>query len=270
MNWADYLAALRPKVQGSWNLHELLLDADFFVLLSSISGFGGNAGQANYAAGGSFQDALARHRAAQGLSAVSIDLGMVSSVGVVAETQRVADHLTKLGLRAVSEQEVLGLVESAIRDPRRTPTTCQVVTGIPSTFTRSDSAAFWNHDTRFAGLEQRGDLTGAGEGPTGPDGSGPSIKKQLTASTTLLEAVQTITHALVGNLAGMFSRPVSEIDPNMSLSQFGVDSLVAVELRNWLVATFEAECSLFDVMHSSSVTALASHVAHKSKLVCVG
>ncbi|KAI2689896.1 hypothetical protein CBS147355_347 [Penicillium roqueforti] len=270
MKWADYMAALRPKVQGSWNLHELLLDADFFVLLSSISGFGGNAGQANYAAGGSFQDALARHRAAQGLSAVSIDLGMVSSVGVVAGTQRVADHLTKLGLRAVSEQEVLGLVESAIRDPRRTSTTCQVVTGIPSTFTRSDSAAFWNHDTRFAGLEQRGDLTGSGEGSAGPDGSGPNIKKQLTASTTLLEAVQTITHALVGILAGMFSRPVSEIDPNMSLSQFGVDSLVAVELRNWLVATFEAECSLFDVMHSSSVTALATLVAHKSKLVCVG
>lgn len=97
-----------------------------------------------------------------------------------------------------------------------------------------------------------------------------SIKEQLTASTTLLEAVQTITHALVGNLAGMFSRPVSEIVPKMLLSQFGVDSLVAVELRNWLVATFEAECSLFDVMHISPVTALATHVAHKGKVVCVG
>ena len=87
---------------------------------------------------------------------------------------------------------------------------------------------------------------------------------------TFLEAVQTITHSLIGILAGMFNRPVSEIDPNMSLSQFGVDSLVAVELRNWPMATFEAECSLFDVMHSSSVTALATHVAHISKLVCVG
>ncbi|RJE27111.1 polyketide synthase [Aspergillus sclerotialis] len=266
MTWTSYMAALLPKVQGSWNLHELAPDLDFFVLLSSISGFGGNAGQANYAAGGSFQDALARHRAAQGLPAVSIDLGMVSSVGVVAQDQRVSDHLTKMGLRAVSEEEVLGLVESAIRDPRRTPTTCQVVTGIPSTFTRSDSAVFWNHDARFSNLGQLGD----NPTPTSANGSGPCVKARLAASTTLNEASQVIEQAFIVKLADMFSRPESEIEPCMPMSHFGVDSLVAVELRNWLVATLEAECSTFDVMQSSSVTALAAKIAGKSKLVRIG
>lgn len=94
---------------------------DFFIMLSSMTGVAGNSSQANYAAGGSFQDALARHRAAQGLPAVSLDLGMVRSVGYVAETKGVADRLMKSGYRFVEEEEVLRLIEAAITKPIRQP-----------------------------------------------------------------------------------------------------------------------------------------------------
>jgi len=263
MAYADYISALHPKVQGTWNLHELLPDLRFFILLSSISGFGGNAGQANYAAGGSFQDAVARHRASQGLPAVSIDLGMVSSIGVVAGTQRVADHLSKLGLRPISEKEVWALVESAIRHPLRSPDTCQVVTGIPDNFVKSDSAAFWNRDTRFEALEKVNSNS-----TLAASNSGPGIKGQLATAKTLTEAGKVIEGALVKKLAEMFSGS-DEIDPSLPLAQFGVDSLVAVELRNWLVAMLEAECSIFDVMHASSVRGLGIKIAEKSRLVKV-
>ncbi|RAH70054.1 type I polyketide synthase [Aspergillus aculeatinus CBS 121060] len=259
----DYLAAIKPKVQGSWNLHTLLPpDLRFFILLSSISGFGGNAGQANYAAGGSYQDALARYRASQGLPAVSIDLGMVSSVGVVAESKPLTHHLENLGLRAVSEQEVWALVASAIRHPIRTPETCHIVTGLPRGLVRSEATAGWNRDARFAILEQQ---TPSSSGPASRSSPEAGLRDHLAATTTLTEAILVIENALVTKLAEMFSRIPEGIDPSLPLAQFGVDSLVAVELRNWSVATVQADCSIFDVMQAVSVTGLAGKMAEKSQ-----
>ena len=46
----DWQAITAPKLQGAWNLHELLpKDMDFFVSLASIVGTTGNVGQAIYA-----------------------------------------------------------------------------------------------------------------------------------------------------------------------------------------------------------------------------
>ncbi|RAK71138.1 putative PKS-like enzyme [Aspergillus fijiensis CBS 313.89] len=265
MTREDYLAAIKPKVQGSWNLHTLLPpDLRFFILLSSISGFGGNAGQANYAAGGSYQDALARYRASQGLPAVSIDLGMVSSVGVVAESKPLTHHLEKLGLRAVSEQEVWALVASAIRHPVRTPETCHIVTGLPRGLVRSEATAGWNRDARFAILEQQ---TPFSSGPASRSSPEADLRDHLAAAITLTEAILVIENALVTKLAEMFSRTREGIDPSLPLAQFGVDSLVAVELRNWSVATVQADCSIFDVMQAVSVTGLAGKMAEKSQFV---
>jgi hypothetical protein len=86
MTHGQWSSTIASKVQTSWNLHDLLPQPlDFFILLSSLSGVYGTPSQSNYAAGCTFQDALARHRVLQGQKAVSFDLGVVRNIGTIAE-----------------------------------------------------------------------------------------------------------------------------------------------------------------------------------------
>lgn len=62
----------------------------------------------------------------------------------------------------------------------------------------------------------------------------------------------------------MFVVPESEINLDASLSTLRVDSLIAVELQNWLSVNAQADCSVFDVMQASSPLALAARIAAKS------
>ena len=64
-------------------------------------------------------------------------------------------------------------------------------------------------------------------------------------------------------LASMFGLVVEEMSAAQDLTSYGVDSLVAVELRNWLVAQVGAEVSIFDLMQSPSLEDLSLRVATK-------
>ncbi|KAJ5762185.1 uncharacterized protein N7511_005567 [Penicillium nucicola] len=275
MSHADYATVIQSKVQGSWNLHELVPSSplEFFVMLSSLSGLAGNIGQANYAAGSTFQDALARHRASLGLPGVSIDLGMVKSVGVLAQAENVnlASHLERIGPRVLNDDMVIRLVESAIQNPRRTPKSSQIITAIPPEFIRSTSAEFWNHDIRFLPLERVDDFAMASShGGVAAVSTVTHTRALLSEARTVSDAQEIINNVLVNRLAKEFGRLETEIDPSMALTDIGVDSLIAVELRNWIVSTLEAECSLFDIMQSSSLTAFVDKLTLKSRLVHVG
>ncbi|KAJ5735326.1 Acyl transferase/acyl hydrolase/lysophospholipase [Penicillium malachiteum] len=155
--WSNSIAA---KAHATRNLHEFFGDRlDFFTMLSSIVGVVGNASQSNYGAGGSYQDALARPRAAQGLPGVALDLGMVQSVGWLADNETARERLLRQGYRPLEEEEVLQLVESAIRDPVRSPRTSQVMTGIAD-FTPEAATSGWRQDSRFGGLQVRAGALG--------------------------------------------------------------------------------------------------------------
>ncbi|KAK4866744.1 hypothetical protein LT330_007907 [Penicillium expansum] len=266
LSFTQWSSSVAAKVQATRNVHEFFGDRlSFFIMLSSVVGVVGNASQANYGAGGSYQDALARHRAVQGLPGVSLDLGMVQSVGWLAENKVVGDRLLREGYRPLSEEEVLQLVESAIRDPVRTPDTSQVVTGIAGFAPEAPDAAAsgWRSDPRFTGLQLR---PGAAHAPglVTPTTSLRSLKQALAEAISAEQPVAPlITHAVIEKLSEMFATPVSEIDPCMPLSRYGVDSLVAVELRNWLVAQSGCEMSIFDVMGSASLSALADKIADR-------
>jgi NAD(P)-dependent dehydrogenase (short-subunit alcohol dehydrogenase family) len=272
MSHAKWRTAVMPKVEGTINLHDQFLgeQLDFFIMLSSLIGISGHSSQANYAAGSTFQDAFARWRTAQGLPAVAIDLGFVKAVGYVAENQGVAERMAQMGYRQLKEQEVLRIIESAIRVPKRTIEESQIITGI-GTFDETQNDVPWRQEPRFSSLRA---FATDGSADTGDHqksktdrNASQALIDSLTKAPSWTEGTKVIATAIITKLSDMFMIPEAEIDQTKSPSAYGVDSLVAVELRNWLFARVQAELSIFEVLQSVSLSALAELTAVRSKLI---
>lgn len=269
MTPAQWQAALGPKVTATQNLEALFpspTSLDFFVILSSAIGVIGSASQSNYSAGGAYQDAVARRRAANGLPCVTIDLGMVDGVGFVAESDNaVAERLLGSGHRPLSEPEMLQLIDYAVRKPIRSVRTAQIIAGLAGSAIRRQGAG-WTREPRFAAL--RDDDVRNVAGSAGRVGSGSiGLKENLASARSADEAGGLVERAVVGKLADMFVIPEEDIDATQPLSKYGVDSLVAVELRNWLVPMTQCEMSIFDLLGASSLRELATSIVGRSKLV---
>jgi NAD(P)-dependent dehydrogenase (short-subunit alcohol dehydrogenase family)/acyl carrier protein len=258
MSLADYTTGLRPKVQGTWNLHKAFESTplDFFVILSSIAGIIGIASQCNYGAGGAFQDALAAHRTSRGLPCVSVDIGAVKNVGYVAEHDDTHNYLKKLGHMILSEADVLKSLACAITSPFAT----QLIFGINT----APSSALWDegpasHDLRFWPAKFRS--TGNGSADVG---IADKLADHIARARSLEEAASAVVAEITSKIMDIFMIPESEVFPNKPMADFGVDSLTAVELRNTLATKADAEVSIFDIMQSPSLSALALAIAAKS------
>ncbi|KAL4786915.1 hypothetical protein BJX76DRAFT_364738 [Aspergillus varians] len=260
MTLADYQTAINPKVHGTWNLHTQFTQPDsldFFVVLSSAVAIVGNPSQANYAAAGSYQDALARWRVSKGLPGVSINLGAVKGIGVAANTG-VLGHLQKMGYSPINEEQVLSVLATTILHPYDP----QVLVGLdsgPGSHWDSKGDSQLGRDMRFAALKPR-----ETDGDADQAGGSDSLASKLAAAQSLEEAVDLVGAVIAQKISDIFMIPLDEVDLTHRPAQYGIDSLVAVEVRNTLVQQSGAEISIFDIMQSVSLGALAAVVASKS------
>ncbi|GAA6619606.1 type I polyketide synthase [Scytonema sp. NUACC26] len=112
-SWERFSHVIAPKVQGAWNLHSLTQDLplDFFVLFSSAASLLGSPGQGNYAAANSFMDALAHHRNTQGLPGLSINWGPWADVGMAASSANRHQAANAMGLNSIASEQGLQVLE---------------------------------------------------------------------------------------------------------------------------------------------------------------
>lgn len=292
MSHAEWLAPLRPKVDGSWNLHEQLpRGLDFFILFSSVAGIFGSQAQTNYAAGNAFQDELARHRVAElGERALSVNLSLVLDDGfAVAHPDLAQQFLLTKHVVDMSQTDMLGLLDHVCDPdyPRRQqqhPPRYQIVMGLglPSeALARGIDPPGWMHEPMFANLHQ---LQGDGDGDAGPgsgdadadaaggqasaDGTGhrrggADLLTRARGASRPAEAARVVTDALVDKLCRVLARPPGSFDRDQPLHVYGVDSLVAVELRNWLLQNFKVEVAVFEIVGGSTCETLGRGVAEK-------
>ncbi|KAF2472400.1 uncharacterized protein BDR25DRAFT_341828 [Lindgomyces ingoldianus] len=251
---------VRPKVHGTWNLHQATLSQplDFFVMLASAAGMVGDTSQGNYAAANAFQDALAHYRVARGLPATTIDLGMVRSVGYVAENQGAAErNLARWGFLQIEEAEFLAMLEIAMTGKQ-----VQIVTGVGTQahFDRSEGEIpHWFREPSFSHLHKmRARVVESDKN------AGPSISQRLKESTSLTEGAAVVLEAVLTKLSKSLMIPMEELDASAPTSVYGVDSLVAVEIRNWLGREMKADVPVFEILQASSLQSLSYKIAEKN------
>lgn len=274
MTHADFHAALRPKVQASWNLHsQLPIDLGFFILLSSLGGVIGNSGQSNYAAANTYEDALARHRIARGLPAAALDVGMMLQVGFVAETAKVAESLIAAGYTAMYEAELLAILDY-LCDPeqwrwRGSPLRSQILTGVTTQgmfrqkgFEEKD----WMRRPEYCHLRQM-DLE---QENTADDASGGGTAQAINyaavvaGSTSLAAAVHVVETGLIRKLAKVLFIAEQDIDAALPVYSAGVDSLVAVELKYWFLKELHAEVAVFNILSDETLRGLCGFAVERS------
>lgn len=276
MTFSDWTTTIQSKVDSSWNLHTRLPKGlSFFIMLSSIAGIIGSPSQGNYAAGNTYQDGLAQYRHGHGLKATSIDLGWMGDVGFIAENQNyVKGKEVAADVAAISEREFWSLLD-VYCDPKLELTseemTTQPILGLitPGQFQeRGLEPPPWTERALFSQLS----ITEIQEGSTVPlhaaHGGGEDVDRaaRFVTAGSDEEAAKLVTKSVLDRLARALTTTPDEIDASKPLHVHGVDSLLAVELRNWFAKVWRADVAVFDITGQGSIATLAESVAKKSSL----
>ncbi|HEY3480528.1 MAG TPA: SDR family NAD(P)-dependent oxidoreductase, partial [Streptomyces sp.] len=256
-------AVLRPKADAAWLLHELTAELPLraFVLFSSVAGVLGNAGQATYGAANTFLDALAAHRRAAGLPAVSMAWGLWSTAGMGA-TLSAADEarLARIGVAPLDERQGLVLLDTALTDPDAEPSV------VASRWSLSGLRAAQERGERvpqiLRGLVRAGRRTaesggGRAEGGKAAGGLARTVEG-LTGEAAKLAVVTAVRQHVAVVLA--HGAPQS-LDPELPFIDLGFDSLTAVELRNRLELDSGLDLAPTLAFDHPTISALAAHLA---------
>lgn len=271
MTVEEYHTTISNKVQGTWNLHnaaiEQNLNLDFFTLLSSISGVVGQKGQANYAAANVFMDAFAAFRQSLGYPANSVDLGVIEDVGYVAEQGGMLQHFDKGQWTGINEMVLRKILSYSIWQQSSSPvnksSSAQLITGIAVPLPDDADIA---RDARFSGLfvsDEAGSTSKSGNDANQDIQAFFVLQKSGAAAAALLAPCVDIINKRFTKMLRL-SEPM---EPGKSLSSYGLDSLSAVEFRNWVRAELGADLSTLEITNANSLFVLCERII--AKLVTV-
>ncbi len=215
---------LAPKLQGALALHRLAQGAEFFVLFASVAGLWGNPRQTAYAAANAALDAFASWRRAHALPAVSLAWGPWSEVGMAARSGALRWAAAQ-GLGALAPDEGAALLGRLLLAG---PAQLGV---FPFTWSRQDGAA----DPFLARLAPR------------------SASADMTPASAVREAV-----------AAAFQLPADRLDLDLSLTELGLDSVVALDLRTRISRTTGVDLPVQDLLRGPTLRALVERVTSEA------
>lgn|GEM_PF-2324409 len=245
----QFARVLAPKIQGAINLASTLdtTRLDFFLMFSSISSLIGNAGQANYVAANSFLDSFAHYLESRGVPAKTINWGALSDSGVLASNESLVKVLELAGIYGVSNRVALGGMEKVLLG-----TTSQ--TGIfhidwnqwsKSNPSLSQSGFYQNLLDAQNNNEDRIKLMEVLENIIDKDSE---------------ERTQYVQHELAVRFGAIFKMPAEAINPNTSIIDLGVDSLMAVEISMALKTQLGVDIPTIELISGPSIAMLATKI----------
>ncbi|MEO8268885.1 MAG: type I polyketide synthase, partial [Aureliella sp.] len=239
---------LRPKVLGGWNLHQQTqhLPLDYFILFSSLSSVFGHAGQANYAAANAFLDSLAYYRCAQGLPATVMNWGHLGEVGYLAERKQLGKRLERQGVLSFSVKQATDCLEYALQNHELQASVLRidwsVWRGLGVTQRVSPRFAHLQRDNGSSAAAANAEWVAADQ-------------LRCMSSTERAEMIEKTLRVKTGNLLGISAE---QLPADRALLELGLDSLMAVELRNWIERQFEVNVPIASLMRSESLRQVIS------------
>jgi hypothetical protein len=258
-DWNRFVKVLAPKVRGAWNLHQLTQSTplDFFVSFSSGASVLGAAGLGDHAAANSFLDSLAHYRQAKGLPGSSInwgpwaDLWMMRSV-TNHDTQRWSEQ----GMNYIPLEQALDALEQVISHG-----TVQI-TVFPIDWVQLRSSM-----PALAGSPFVRDLVGGAAEELPSVGTNQSLTTEFLQISDPLERQAMVSSKLQVEAARVLRLPLSKLGVDSPLNQFGLDSLMALELKNRIQTEWGMTMPLASILGGPPITVLTAMVIEKLKEV---
>jgi NADPH:quinone reductase-like Zn-dependent oxidoreductase/NADP-dependent 3-hydroxy acid dehydrogenase YdfG len=268
MSLQDFKRATLPKCEGTNNLIEVLKDQslDFFLMLSSIAGILGMITQGNYAAGNNYMDTLAQNRSDSetGIThLVSLNFGPVDDAGILTNRRYAKERMVRRGFVLLKLKEVLALVKYAISHQARNEGNKQLILGFDyksiaqSNNTRNLKNPMFSHLIEVQSRENFKD--------TSPPIQ--TIQTLIAAIKNADEIELLISEEIARKISDLVAISYEEIDIQHRMAEFGLDSLVTIELKNWITQTFQAKLQASEISDAAHIKALSGIVASRSGLI---
>lgn len=249
---------MRPKTVGSSNLDQVFnkKDLDFFIMTSSFAAIGGHAGQSNYAAANMYMNGLAANRRQRGLVGSVLNIGVIYGLGLLARDERkdVYQSLEREGYPPISERDIHHMFLEAIVAGRPVPgQIMDLTTGLARYRVNDPNPLHWHRDNRFCHFtvdDAENDDTVVQQ-----DGSLVTNLKELIDGLGSAGAVSNLlSEHLCKFLAGTLQLPEGGVSGDSHIIELGVDSLMAVEIRNWFYKRVGGDVPVMKILQPQSIS----------------
>ena len=242
---------LAPKVAGAYILDQATrdLDLDLFVMYSSATTIVGNPGQANYVAANGYLEALAAKRRDEGLPGLAVAWGAIGDAGYLARNAEVNEMLArKIGRHTLAARDALDGLERLLIHYH----------GSTAAFAHLDWASA-RKELVLLKTPLFADLATDIEAEGGEGGSDIDVRA-LIAGLDRVQAIDAISKLLAGEIARILRLPAEEVDRHRPLSELGMDSLMALELRMAAEQRLGIDIPLMSIANGATLSDIAGKV----------
>jgi amino acid adenylation domain-containing protein len=266
----DVTKQLRPKVDGSLNMDEVFKNdnLEFFLTFGSLATVCGNPGQAMYHAGNLFMASLMEQRRRRGQAASILNFGLLVDVGYVARKDRddgsdIEGTLRSLLLTPLSEAEFHQVVLRGIISGRPGPQTGEVVMGMEPYIDDGNMKARppWVDKAFFSHMIRKPVASDSASSVPSVSSSMQHLREELESVESLPEAIKAVQKMFYKKIEMMIMVPKSSVDLQSPMVDLGLDSLHAIEIRNWLLKDMHIEFPLLRILGSEPLSAIYTSVA---------
>ncbi|KAI0880191.1 beta-ketoacyl synthase domain-containing protein [Annulohypoxylon maeteangense] len=258
---------LRPKTVGSQNLDTAFRDSnlEFFIMTSSFAAIGGHPGQANYAAANMYMNGLAGVRRSRGQAASVLNIGVIYGLGfLLREKEELYAGLEREGYPPISERDIHHMFLEAVAaghpgGESKPGPPIDITTGLRRFDPADQNPLHWHQDPRFSHYSRQD----SEDSSTVTEGTRRNLKDNIEALMEPTAIAQLILEEFTERLHTLLQLPKEAIHAVQTLSELGVDSLAAVEVRAWVFKTIGKDVSVIKLLGSISIQKLCADLAEE-------